>query len=383
VIVAAATLYTAILYGSTSFLMLFYVELLLPVLLFFTLIPARKGMRISLSLPVPVVQQGDTVSVFFHAGQKIPFPGGRIGVRVVIHPPLQKKSEKTWFYFSVSSEGRRWKVRRKGSGDFADTPVMKAAYSAKYAGNVTMEIDKVWCSDLLGIIAVPAAPECWKSLEPAQLLVLPKMCEMPVAVSRQSRDFVGESTVYSKEKGGDDASEIFRIREYQPGDKLRSIHWKISAKTGDVMVREQSLPLGCPVDLFLDCRSVPGRKKEKSQKRDSYFQAAASISHSLVREGCRHYVIWYDEKQQDIFRFLVQKEEDIYEALLRMGHMEPQTAFLDLPELYRRKYHDVSVITRLELRMDLTLWQNGTVIRKYKGTTEALEKQLRETELVV
>ena len=41
-IVIAATIYTAVLYGSTSFLMLFYVELALPVFLLLTLIPAVR-----------------------------------------------------------------------------------------------------------------------------------------------------------------------------------------------------------------------------------------------------------------------------------------------------------------------------------------------------
>jgi hypothetical protein len=305
----------------------------------------------------------------------MPFPGGRISVQVALRPSLQNKTEKVWFHFPVF-------YAKTAGGNL----VMKAEYDAPYAGNVSLQITKVWCSDLLGIIAIPVTPGRWKKQDAANLLVLPKMCEMPVMVSRQSRDFAGESEEYSKERGGDDAAEIFQIREYQPGDKLRSIHWKITAKTGDMMVREQSLPLGCPVDLYLD---ISVSKKDKSQRWDYYVQVAASISHSLVREGCRHHMIWYDGKQQDICRFRIQKEEDIYEALLRMGHLERESTGRNLQEMYRQKYHDAPGITQLELKTDLSLYKNQELFHRYGKTkgkhisSEDLEHQLGETELVV
>jgi hypothetical protein len=383
-LVVAATVYTAIIYGSTSFLMLFYVELFLPLLLIITLIPAIRGLRIRLYLPVPVIRQGERAQVRFRSNQRLPFPGGRISVQVKVYPPLQKKSEKTWFHFPVYRGGRRFFGKQKRTNSsFDDDTVMKAEYLARYAGNVRLEITKVWCQDLLGILSIPIAPKYWKTQEPVNLLVLPKISEMPVMVSRQSRDFAGESEEYSKERGGDDVSEIFQIREYRSGDKMRSIHWKISAKTEELMVREQSLPLGCPVDFYLDFSGRSKKKKEQSEIRDSYFQVAASVSHSLVREGCRHYLIWYDGTQHDIFRYRIEKEEDIYEALLRMGHLEAENVACDLPELYRKKYHDAPGITRLALKMDLTLYQNEEVLRKYKGSLETLEQQLAQTELVV
>ena len=146
-------------------------------------------------------------------------------------------------------------------------------------------------------------------------------------VSRQSRDFAGESEDYSKERGGDDPSEVFKIRDYQPGDKLRSIHWKLTAKTDEMMVREQSLPLGCPVDFYLDLYQPAGHHGRKHEtKRDSYLQIIASISHSLVLEGCRHHVIWFDSQRNDICRYRIEKEENIYEMLFRRGSFRCITA---------------------------------------------------------
>lgn len=372
-IVIAATVYTAILYGSTSFLMLFYVELILPVLLLLTLLPTMRAMRVKLSLPVPVVEQGQKTPVLLQMNNTAFLPSGKVAVQVTGSLPMDQKQEKTWFFGHIAGRG-------KGAVREAS---MKAEYQAGCVGSIQLEITRVWCYDLLGFVAIPMPSQYWKALEPERLLVLPRLCEMPVMVSRQSRDFAGESEEHSKERGGDDPSEIFRIRDYQPGDKLRSIHWKLSAKTGAPMVREQSLPLGCPVDFYLNLYQPTMRRKRVSLKRDSYLQIAASVSHSMIQEGCRHYVIWFDRERDDICRYRIENEEDIYEMLFRLGRLLTYPDRRDLQELYRQKYHETPGITCLELKTDLTLEQNGTALAKFHGSLEELEQQLAAQELVV
>ena len=41
-------------------------------------------------------------------------------------------------------------------------------------------------------------------------------------------------------KKGHDLSEIYDIRKYEPGDDVRSIHWKLSQKIDDLVIREAS-----------------------------------------------------------------------------------------------------------------------------------------------
>lgn len=41
---------------------------------------------------------------------------------------------------------------------------------------------------------------------------------------------------------GSDASEMFDIRDYVPGDDIRTIHWKLSGKTDELIVRQASAP---------------------------------------------------------------------------------------------------------------------------------------------
>lgn len=391
-IMAAATLYTSILYGSNSFLMLFYVELLLPVVLILVCIPVLRGVRVRMQIPVPVVEKGRGTMVEFHLQNGAAIPSGRIAVQVTCRYPMNQKPEKTWFYGRVSA----------GRAAVPSSAKIRAEYSAGCVGNVKMEITKVRCYDLLGLVSLPLPKSQWKQMEPETLLVLPRMSGVPVFVSRQSRDFAGESEEYSKERGGDDPSETFRIRDYQPGDKLRSVHWKLSVKTEELMVCERSLPLGCPVVFYLNLyqpllaegrhgkgrhagkrRAGRAHNKVSTIKQDGYLQIAASVSQAMVREGCRHYIVWFDSERMDIRRFRVEKEEDVYEMLLRLGMFSMYQEKRDLEELYRQKYHESPCITKLELRMDFCLYQNDIRLVKYSSREEKLDRQLQRTEITV
>lgn len=87
-----------------------------------------------------------------------------------------------------------------------------------------------------------------------EVLVLPKSPKQPVLNSIMQDIDAETEYVYSDTKAGDDPTEIFAIREYVPGDKIRNIHWKLSSKMNEVMVKDYGLPLfendAVIVDIF-------------------------------------------------------------------------------------------------------------------------------------
>lgn len=67
-----------------------------------------------------------------------------------------------------------------------------------------------------------------------------------------------ESFRYSGNRSGDDPGETFDIREYRQGDSIRQIHWKLTGKLDQLMIREKSFPVDDTVlilaDAFLEKR---------------------------------------------------------------------------------------------------------------------------------
>lgn len=71
------------------------------------------------------------------------------------------------------------------------------------------------------------------------------------------------------------------LREYVPGDELRRVHWRSSAKVGELMVREQLDTAEPAIVVLLDDRTVAHR----ADSFEDACEAAASIVVAAVREG--------------------------------------------------------------------------------------------------
>ena len=51
---------------------------------------------------------------------------------------------------------------------------------------------------------------------------------------------MGMSESEESQAKGNDFAEITDVREYRPGDRIKDIHWKLSAKKETLMVKERT-----------------------------------------------------------------------------------------------------------------------------------------------
>lgn len=73
------------------------------------------------------------------------------------------------------------------------------------------------------------------------------------------------------------------IREYQPYDPMKTINWKATAHTGDVMVNVPEYMAGQPVRLLLNLQKPLGRLAENIQEES--IRIATTWADRLMREG--------------------------------------------------------------------------------------------------
>jgi uncharacterized protein (DUF58 family) len=76
------------------------------------------------------------------------------------------------------------------------------------------------------------------------------------------------------------------LREYVVGDELRRVHWRSSAKVGELMVREQLDTSEPTIVVLLDNRAAahPGVRDGTADSFEAACEAAASIVAAAVRE---------------------------------------------------------------------------------------------------
>jgi uncharacterized protein (DUF58 family) len=79
-----------------------------------------------------------------------------------------------------------------------------------------------------------------------------------------------------------DPTRIVGVREYEPGDPMRSIHWTASAAAGSLLVKKHrpatSRDVVLAVDLSKSSHPSPGRNRSVEMA----ISAAASIAHHLI-----------------------------------------------------------------------------------------------------
>jgi len=110
-------------------------------------------------------------------------------------------------------------------------------------------------------------------------LVLPRF--MALTARPEAREL--EASVSAPRSGS--GMELFGVREYRSGDPLRRIHWRSSARLGQLVVREYEPPGQQTVGIFCD-PSPPTR-----EVADQVARLAASEAWDCVRGGGR-VVLW-------------------------------------------------------------------------------------------
>ena len=75
------------------------------------------------------------------------------------------------------------------------------------------------------------------------------------------------------------------MRDYRRGDDLRRVHWRSSARTGELMVRREEQPWQSRATLFLDNRARSHRGQGVASSLEAAVSAAASVAMHLSSRG--------------------------------------------------------------------------------------------------
>ncbi len=214
-----------------------------------------------------------------------------------------------------SGHGRRRKRRRLSATVSAGMErTCWCEFEAEECGCIEVRIQKMRIYDFLGVFCVEKKVD-----QRAEVKIMPEFELMPLEITRKTREFQAESEEYSGERKGDDPTEIYQVREYRVEDSLKDIHWKLSAKEGELMVKERGFPLGCTVLVWFDLRAG----EESAQGFSRLLETAASLSITLAAEKCIHMAAWYEEKNERIVKCRVSDEESAYAMIWRLLDMEP------------------------------------------------------------
>lgn len=361
----AVMYYVALIYHSTSMLFLVCAILLLIVCLFVHNVIVFRKIGISLKTPVTIAEMGNVIPIELVLTNKSHLPAGQVRVRIQI-------------IYSMAGKKKNLQMRsvihgRKIGQDISKGQLnLKFNINPQYSGEIIISIKRAQVLDLFGILPLPLRKK--NIVAQSSLVVLPEKQAIPLMIDRMVQNFAISQETELRISGEKNPPEIAQIREYRPGDSLRNIHWKLTAKRDELMVCEHISEQGCPIVFFVDFRLVTER----------FWTVFYSIGMELLRQKFSYYLVYYALDTGELVRVPIMGEEDFYELLLlmnmtgqrkkkqvgswrfgrrrRKGKANSLADTLHWEEEYREKYRQISYAVKLVLWQNLTCTYNDEVI---------------------
>lgn len=317
------------------------------------------------------------------------FLGSRIKARIVIpYFHAQKNNE---FPVEVHIKNKGFlpiptaKVRLKCTNEFtgkvfhmedtvmvdkSNTAILQFYLQSDCCGKLRFEIERIRVQDYLHLFSKTVK---FRQTED-EIMILPIFHKIFLqnALPINSR-YAFEQ--FSHTKSGEDPSEVFDVHTFRPGDTMQRMHWKLTAKTNEYLVKEFSMPLEHMVYIFLDfyCEDTSMITQEYF---DRFLEILASLSWSMMDRKISHMVVWQNGIEQEINMVFVEYEKDVYNMLEQVCDGKLYNEQFDLETIFMHKHGYSELKNKLRIDMYGRFYRDDICTKQFGN--DAIEKELIE-----
>ncbi len=216
-------------------------------------------------------------------------PGQPISVELKIHNnggDIRELLLRDWLpeHSSVVEGSDRRLVSLKGG----ETLVWKYSFQGKRGFHAFTHL-QASASDMFGILTVRR-----DFATSGQVLILPVAPRVRRIAIRTRNTRVYSGTIPSRQGGS--GVDFFGVREYQPGDTMHAVNWRVSARqTQALYANEYEQERVADVGIILDARKQSNRVGEALSIFDESVVATASLSDAFLAAGNRVGLLIYGQ----------------------------------------------------------------------------------------
>lgn len=149
----------------------------------------------------------------------------------------------------------------------------------RFRGRWQVGVKSAVIRDFFGLISLKLNVTRFLSHKTISLLVKPRIVVLSRLPMRRKKD---EGPMETLPRPTSDTAMMSDIRKYAYGDQLKKIHWKLTARTRELMVKnyeESSLP---DMLLYLDTSSPELERMERLNLEDTLVECATAVVHHLL-----------------------------------------------------------------------------------------------------
>lgn len=285
-------------YQNFMFFACMVVLVLLPVYSYYAAKKMIKSLTFSLSFLHPVAEKNTMQEVTLSVRNDSFFPSGNVFYHMQVYNAYYPNEED--YYVNLPVHAKKtvhasWEI------------------TASYCGALKVRLTECFVRDMCNLWTFHLPEE-----KVAELFVMPKKQEVSIGVEDIAGG-EGENEEETEVKKGDDPSLLLDIRPYIPGDRMQRVHWKLTARQGDLMVKEYGMSVNKQIHILLELYSKEAAKGMIEAAITGFF----NVGMTLLEENERFMACWWNADIRQLETAWVSAEDELYEVLWRIYLCEP------------------------------------------------------------
>lgn len=354
-------------------LILLIIMLAVPAVLFICTFITKKMLSVDFAVKYDTASKSQDFPVQIQLNNRSIFPVGKAEAHIEYYNLFNNQINTFELYMPIQAR---------------NTQSVTFQLKSKYCGIINVKCAYIYIFDPLRLFKFKVG----KNIS-AEIPVMPDGHEISGTVSYSDR-VNEESTRFSDTSPGDDPSEVFDLRDYIPGDKLNRIHWKLSSKMDDFIVKDYSLPVDIPTMIFLDMKCY-----EDSDYTlpvfDTLVESLISVSQFMLSCERMHTIVFFNGKQHRFVERIVDSQESLSALIQELITSITDNLYCESPDVYFldnqnttlssftfiSSVTDTRILEYIEENIDSDL-KNAIIVTKSPTETEKIRESCAGLEII-
>ena len=201
----------------------------------------------------------------------------------------------------------------------------KFKFDCKYRGIYKMGIKTLEIRDFFGMFKLTRKVE-----DMTDIIVFPKIIHLDKF--HVISNYNTESNI-SKKNIFEDMSTVSNVREYRMGDSLKKIHWKLTSKMQDFMIKDYNNTSDINCVLLMDAEAMPYTHKDSVVIEDKVIECAVSVIHYFLSKWIKVKLLYCSDKINELEMDSPAEFKQVY-SLLAGLNFSGKTGIDKMVELY-------------------------------------------------
>lgn len=214
-------------------------------------------------------------------------------------PVTVKLHNKSFFFITklivhVTMENELTGERKKEQLIFAMNPFQQASFTmyfqSSHSGKVNIHISSMTLYDLFGFLKVVQPLD-----KRTDVFVFPTSYQI-ADQSKVKNIYEQHHLLEETTQRTGTSNEYLNIRPYVAGDSVKQIHWKLSSKLDEIVIKETSDTKGDAVFLLFESVIEDIKAKPSVEQIDTMFELFVSFIKTFLQEKNPVSIAWFNDK---------------------------------------------------------------------------------------